>query len=1095
MDIQSRFAGRYKKDASVDLIRAKVARRKSMSQKENRHKEFRKSRGLALVDINISSVKEHDLTVPEEEDEGKPVNKPASLANVKGKIAKERRTMLQRYKEEKELRRLKEQRENAKKGFKCGMYKPEIPSFLPSTCSVPVPKTKPNEKPAPPVAVSRITRATAKTAQVQVPQVPKSKAGSHAASRKNDKENKVIGIVPARTTRATATGRLPVTTTATSRLPATTTSKLPAAATSRLPATATATSRATAAAATSRLPATATATSRLPATATAASRLPTTVTAISQLPAPERAPLRTTAVVKPQKRPTKISPQLEKTVTMTESAVIDQVESVRLKPGLTFKEPSIDEACVTEETKPSFAPQNFVFQPLDGLSTFKFQPMTPNRANTFLCPTFAWSPMVGKNKFVSTRDPEVKVNQPSSPHELEVHPASPPSEPEMNPASPPLEPEMNPAFPPHEPAVHPASPPSEPEMNPASPHEPEVYPASPLEPEMNPASPPHELEVNSASPPHEFEMNPASPPHDFNVSPASPPHELEENPASPPHELEENPASPPHELEENPASPPHELEENPASPPHELEVSPASPYELEVNPASSPHELEVNPASSPHELEVNPASSPHELEVNPASSPHELEVNPASPPHEPEANPASHPHELEVNPAAPHETTPNTAADLEMDTSPAFETKGEAETVATVISPVCDKPMSPPASNAEMSQEALHDVPYFRGLLKSETQRLASLCTEWEKRFDVEIPEDSKDLIRTTVGQTRLLISERFKQFEGLVDNCEFKLGEKETTCTDLDGFWDMVSFQVEDVTRKFINLEKMEASSWQQTTVQAKKVTRKKTVPTAVNKSEATNARAAARNRLFAFKAAMRNKSRNQEEAMEDVAVSAPPLPVDTVVFDALFFRIESPAKLAGGLRRTPNASPGSNTPTSARKDLQNPDVLCVQDVKEAAEHENECRAQTPSTSPIRKALFSTEEESLQSDEPTPLVIHPESPQAEKVPPGIDLAKYLVPTEASLGSPAPTDTSIVEPTENVQEEVSTLESTDAVTDVVMSSPEKDPGIKGVRTHHPRDFHDDSFRRCSVFMVNRTPTNYVPSIATSDLIEFSPMEH
>lgn len=55
----------------------------------------------------------------------------------------------------------------------------------------------------------------------------------------------------------------------------------------------------------------------------------------------------------------------------------------------------------------------------------------------------------------------------------------------------------------------------------------------------------------------------------------------------------------------------------------------------------------------------------------------------------------------------------------------------------------------------------------------------------------------AKDLIRTTVGQTRLLIGERFKQFEGLVDNCEFKQGEKETTCTDLDGFWDMINFQV----------------------------------------------------------------------------------------------------------------------------------------------------------------------------------------------------------------------------------------------------------------------------------------------------------
>ena len=51
--------------------------------------------------------------------------------------------------------------------------------------------------------------------------------------------------------------------------------------------------------------------------------------------------------------------------------------------------------------------------------------------------------------------------------------------------------------------------------------------------------------------------------------------------------------------------------------------------------------------------------------------------------------------------------------------------------------------------------------------------------------------------IRTVVGQARLLIAQRFKQFLGLVDDCEFKRGEKETTCTDLQGFWDMIYYQV----------------------------------------------------------------------------------------------------------------------------------------------------------------------------------------------------------------------------------------------------------------------------------------------------------
>jgi len=51
--------------------------------------------------------------------------------------------------------------------------------------------------------------------------------------------------------------------------------------------------------------------------------------------------------------------------------------------------------------------------------------------------------------------------------------------------------------------------------------------------------------------------------------------------------------------------------------------------------------------------------------------------------------------------------------------------------------------------------------------------------------------------IRTTIGQAELLMAERFKQFAGLVDNCEFGTGIKEVTCSDLQGFWDMIYFQV----------------------------------------------------------------------------------------------------------------------------------------------------------------------------------------------------------------------------------------------------------------------------------------------------------
>ncbi|NWH64155.1 DLGP5 protein, partial [Geococcyx californianus] len=202
-------------------------------------------------------------------------------------------------------------------------------------------------------------------------------------------------------------------------------------------------------------------------------------------------------------------------------------------------------------------------------------------------------------------------------------------------------------------------------------------------------------------------------------------------------------------------------------------------------------------------------------------------------------------------------------------------------------------------------REQEHDVPYFRNILQSETERLMSHCLQWDGKFELDIPEDAKDLIRTTIGQTRLLIAERFKQFEGLVDNCEFKQGEKETTCTDLDGFWDMVNFQIEDMNKKFDNLKKLQDNEWQPLDVPSKPIVKKKAVPNGVSKPKGEAAgRTAARNRLAAIKAAMRDKMK------QDGAADCTP-EVEKVVFEGGFFRIESPAKTFPDLlSKTPRRS-----------------------------------------------------------------------------------------------------------------------------------------------------------------------------------------
>lgn len=51
--------------------------------------------------------------------------------------------------------------------------------------------------------------------------------------------------------------------------------------------------------------------------------------------------------------------------------------------------------------------------------------------------------------------------------------------------------------------------------------------------------------------------------------------------------------------------------------------------------------------------------------------------------------------------------------------------------------------------------------------------------------------------VSVATGQAELLMKERFTQFSNLIDDCELKRGEKEVTCQDLQGFWDIIYFQV----------------------------------------------------------------------------------------------------------------------------------------------------------------------------------------------------------------------------------------------------------------------------------------------------------
>ncbi|NXH47111.1 DLGP5 protein, partial [Dicaeum eximium] len=670
MAATSQFASRYKKDLSTEALRTKVARRKSILQKENRHKLFEKGRQLGLADVNVQLSKERGISELKEtrEQENSSVKQTAPSAATKR--MNERREMLQRYKEEKELRKLQEQREKAKKGvFKVGLYRPAAPGFLALAAQEPA-VAKPKEKAAPAFS-GRITRSKAKMQEGKtlIPTLIPTASKSSTVSAHGQ------------SVRSTQAGHKQMST-------AKVAEKEKVLQTVAQPAPSVRVTRAAASAARQVLK-------------------PTAATAGNQS---QRKPAnigKQKKAVKPD--PIKIISSKHEVETNAgvdpgvESSAADSKHSMPVEPQQEQTSVENKDFSPRRPRTRSFAPQNFVFQPLSGLATYTVTPMSPSRANAFLTPSAVWN---------FSKSP-VKIFEKSS-------------------------------------------------------------------------------ETKAQKP---------------NLK------------------------------------------------------SQASPSVKGIQEQQMTTSL-IGGAGESDERTSTQSSN---------------------------------------------KTTP----------------------VSTAL-----------AVKSDDTREQEHDVPYFRNILRTERERLLSQCLQWEGNLELDIPEDAKDLIRTTVGQTRLLIGERFTQFEGLVDNCEFKRGEKETTCTDLDGFWDMIYFQIEDVNKKFDNLKKLQDNEWQPLDVPSKAVVKKKAVPSGVPKAKVeAAARAAARSRLASVKAAMRDRMKQggaAEGAHQDSLPEA-----EKVVFEAGFFRIESPVKnFAGLIPRTPGKL--ANPRSSIRSLLLNSPSLC--------DPENAAAKQTPS-------------------------------------------------------------------------------------------------------------------------------------------------
>lgn len=90
-----------------------------------------------------------------------------------------------------------------------------------------------------------------------------------------------------------------------------------------------------------------------------------------------------------------------------------------------------------------------------------------------------------------------------------------------------------------------------------------------------------------------------------------------------------------------------------------------------------------------------------------------------------------------------------------------------------------------------------------------------------QSRDDVDsglLAEEVCGLLRSAIGKATLLVTKKFKQFKELC-NKNVNQGDDErykTTSEDLQGFWDMMMLQVEDVDRAFTEIARLRANGWQ---------------------------------------------------------------------------------------------------------------------------------------------------------------------------------------------------------------------------------------------------------------------------------------
>ncbi|XP_044141593.1 disks large-associated protein 3-like [Bufo gargarizans] len=108
------------------------------------------------------------------------------------------------------------------------------------------------------------------------------------------------------------------------------------------------------------------------------------------------------------------------------------------------------------------------------------------------------------------------------------------------------------------------------------------------------------------------------------------------------------------------------------------------------------------------------------------------------------------------------------------------------------------------------------DGEWFIKMLQAEVERMEGWCQQMEREAEeYDLPEEILEKIRSAVGSSQLLMSQKVQQFFRLcqqnMDPTSFPL----PTSQDLAGFWDLLQLSFEDVGMKFAELQQIKDNGW----------------------------------------------------------------------------------------------------------------------------------------------------------------------------------------------------------------------------------------------------------------------------------------